>query len=105
MDPFTLTIGGAMVVVTAVAATAGSYAVTKYRSERAEIAAAEAKLLALQAINDLNAFRLEAARRFVTDEMLVKVEERVVEAINRLGDRLDRLLDDRLRRANGGQGR
>lgn len=105
MDAITLTIGGAMVIVTAVAATAGSYAVTKYRSERAEIAAAEAKLLALQAINDLNAFRLEAARRFVTDEMLVKVEERVVEAINRLGDRLDRLLDDRLRRANGGQGR
>ncbi len=103
MDAITLTIGGAMVIVTAVAATAGSYAVTKYRSERAEQAAAEARLLALQAINELNAFRLEAARRFVTDEMLVKVEERVVEAINRLGDRLDRLLDDRLRRANGGQ--
>jgi len=105
MDAIALTIGGTMVIVTAVAATAGSYAVTKYRSERAEIAAAEAKQIALQAINNLNAFRLEAARRFVSDEMLVKVEERVVEAINRLGDRLDRLLDDRLRRSGGGQGR
>lgn len=40
-------------------------------------------------------FELEAARRFVTVETMAKLEERVVDAINRLGDRLDRVLEGR----------
>lgn len=93
MDAFTLTVGAALAILTAVSAVAGSYAVTKYRGERAEQAAEAATKLALAVQAELTAFRLEASRRFVTDEMLMKVEERVVEAINRLGDRLDRVLE------------
>ena len=44
---------------------------------------------------ELQEFKLEAARRFVTDEMLAKVEESVIGAINRLADRLDRVIESR----------
>ncbi|PZR94184.1 MAG: hypothetical protein DI537_08830 [Stutzerimonas stutzeri] len=82
--------GGAMLV-----GIASSYAVT--RSQVATLAerlrSAEADIRQGQV--DLAQFKLDAARRFVTDEMMTKVEERVVDAINRLGDRLDRILETR----------
>lgn len=43
----------------------------------------------------LQAFKLEAVQRFVSDEMLSKVETRISDAINRLADRLDKVLDGR----------
>lgn len=49
---------------------------------------------------ELSAFRIEAARRFVTDETIEKLEGRIVDAINRLGDRLDRVIDGRRRGAS-----
>lgn len=57
----------------------------------------EAFALSVESKNALNAFRIEAAQRFVTDEMLVKVEERVIAAIDRLSDRLDRAFEGRQR--------
>lgn len=82
--------GGAMLV-----GIASSYAVTRSQvgnlAERLRSAEAEIK----QGQIDLAAFKLDAARRFVTDEMMTKLEERVVDAINRLGDRLDRILEPR----------
>lgn len=44
---------------------------------------------------DLSDFKVEAARRFVTDEMLIKVEERIITSIDRLSDRLDRIIEGR----------
>lgn len=43
--------------------------------------------------DNLAAFREKVARDHVTTEMLTKVEERVIQAIERLADRLDRMLD------------
>ncbi len=59
---------------------------------------ADARALAVKALGDLADFKVEAAKQFVTDEMLAKVEERVVAAIDRLADRLDRILEARGRR-------
>lgn len=58
--------------------------------------------LAVEVKDALSVFRVEAAQRFVTDEMLAKVEERVIAAIDRLADRLDRAFEARQRatRAN-----
>jgi len=82
--------GGAMLV-----GIASSWAVTRSQvgnlTERLRSAEAEIK----QGQVDLAQFKLDAARRFVTDEMMTKVEERVVDAINRLADRLDRILEKR----------
>jgi hypothetical protein len=38
-------------------------------------------------------FKLKVAEDYVTAEKLIRVEERVVHAINRMSDRLDRVLD------------
>jgi hypothetical protein len=62
-------------------------------------ASSRADALATAAAQDLAAFKIEASRRFVTDEMLTKVEDRIVAAIDRLGDRLDRVIESRTRRA------
>ncbi len=43
--------------------------------------------------NELAEFKLSVAREYATSEAIKEVEERVVEAINRLADRLDRILD------------
>lgn len=45
--------------------------------------------------HELAAFQLEAAQKFVTDEMLEKLERRLTEAINHLGDRLYSALEAR----------
>ena len=58
----------------------------KLLAERAEKAAAEAA-------RRQQDFEVDAARRFVTDEMLTKFEERLTDAISRLGDRLDRAFE------------
>lgn len=44
---------------------------------------------------ELAAYKLEAAQKFVTDDMLSQVEKRVVGAIDRLADRLDRIIETR----------
>lgn len=46
-----------------------------------------------EAAKNLDAFKLDAAKEYATTTMIEQVEERVVAAINRLGDRLDRVLD------------
>ena len=93
MDPVTLPLAVALTIVTLAASIAGSYAVTKFRSERAEQRAEAAERRAEAVEKELAEFKLDAAKRYVTDEMLMKVEERILVAVNRLGDRLDRVLD------------
>lgn len=101
MDTVTLTVGALLALSVALASVAGSYAVTKYRCERVEGRndALEKRCERLE--RELADFRLEAARRFVTDEMLVQVEQRVVEAIKQLTGRLDRVLEIRSRPRSG----
>ncbi|MDR3495353.1 MAG: hypothetical protein P4L82_12200 [Ancalomicrobiaceae bacterium] len=41
----------------------------------------------------LASFRVEAERRFVSSEIMEKTEARIVAAIDRLGDRIDNLVD------------
>lgn len=57
--------------------------------------ALEAKKLAEQATKDLAEFKERVARDYATANMVAAVEGRVVAAIDRLGDRLDRLLEGR----------
>ncbi|MBN8943259.1 MAG: hypothetical protein J0H01_27390 [Rhizobiales bacterium] len=93
MDSVSVSIATAMVVLTAVASVAGAFAVTRHRSERAEQRADRAEAKAESVECDLAEYKLHAAQQFVTDAMLVKLEGREVDAINRLGDRLDRVLE------------
>lgn len=57
--------------------------------------AESASLEARRVEQRMQEFQLDAQRRFVTDEMLTKLEERVIGAIERLGDRLDRVIEGR----------
>lgn len=57
-------------------------------SERAEEKADSAE----KALAD---FRVEVARNYATSEMVKAVKNEVVDAINRLGDRFDRILEGR----------
>lgn len=88
MNDITLPLMAFVTLGTILASAAASWAVTKRLAENAEKKAAAVE-------KDLADFKVEAARRFVTDEMLAKVEERIVGAIDRLADRLDRIIESR----------
>lgn len=91
--PLTVAIG----LAGSIAGGGAVFAVMRYRLSAAEDdikenakQAAEAKALAVKALGELADFKIYAAGRFVTSEMLTQVEERVVGAINRIGERLDK---------------
>jgi len=46
--------------------------------------------------HELSAFKEQVARDYATTNMLATVEGRIVGAIERLGDRMDRILEQRL---------
>lgn len=85
----------AVSVVTALCAVAASWAVVKFQSMQHDkrIARLDAAVAAVG--KELADFKVEAVQRFVSDEMLSKVESRISDAINRLADRLDKVLDAR----------
>ncbi|MGY6246188.1 hypothetical protein ACXIUS_01405 [Bosea thiooxidans] len=91
----------AISIVTALCAVAASWAVVKFQSVQHDrrLARLEAGLAAQG--KELSDFKVEAVQRFVSDEMLAKVETRITDAINRMADRLDKVLDAR----TGGRGR
>ncbi len=43
--------------------------------------------------HDLSTFKEKSAREHVTQDMLARVEGKIVSAIERIGDRLDRVMD------------
>jgi len=47
---------------------------------------------------DLSEFKVDVARQYVTTDALVQVETRLIDAINRMADRFDRVMDALLRR-------
>jgi hypothetical protein len=72
---------------------------TAYGVQRAKIFGMEQDLKrahakADQALADLKTLEVRVAREYVTAASLLAVEEKIVAAIQRLGDRLDRLLQD-----------
>lgn len=46
-----------------------------------------------QQARDLDAFRVEVAQNYVTAQAMREMEDRISQAITRLADRLDRLLE------------
>ena len=50
-------------------------------------------------VNLLAEYKLQVAREYATTQAIQQVEERVVQAIERLGDRLDKFLDARSTRS------
>lgn len=84
----------------------GGWAVGRYKGESAHALAKEAKdaadaaektarELARQLAADLAAYKADVVAKFATIEMLQKSEDRVADALNRLADRLDRLVEMR----------
>ena len=63
------------------------------RSKANEITARESRELAQRVSDDLAAFKERAAREYVTSITMAAVRIEITEAITRLGDRLDRILD------------
>ncbi|MCC6271778.1 MAG: hypothetical protein IT190_10910 [Microbacteriaceae bacterium] len=65
------------------------------RSRSNEVVAAEAKAIAQKAIDDLTAFKERVAQEYVTATTLLAVREEIGGAINRLAERIDRILEAR----------
>lgn len=86
MDPVTLPVMVAITIVSLAVSGGIAWGIVRHQSARSE-----ERIDVLE--RDLAAFKIEAARKFVTDDMLVRLEERIVDSINRLGDRLDRILE------------
>lgn len=66
-----------------------------WKGESALETARKAQDTADRALAELNAFKEHAASTYASQAMLDKMEGRVVDAINRLGDRLDNLFQPR----------
>lgn len=82
-------------LATALATFAASWGVVRYQGHQHDKRLAEIEIRLQRQGDDLSAFKLEAARRFVTDEMLARLEGRVIDAINRLTERLDKVIESR----------
>lgn len=95
MSDITLPLVVALSLATILASAATAWGVVKYRVSRndKELALLKAELVIER--DRLSAFMLEATQRFVTTETLDKMEMRVLSAIDRLGDRLDRAFEAR----------
>ena len=65
------------------------------KAEGALDEAKEAKALAIAAKGELADFKEQVAREYVTGQAIERVEARLVSAIDRLGDRLDRAFEPR----------
>lgn len=77
----------------------GGFAAWVIRFGKAEGAleeAKEAKALAISAKGELADFKERVAREYATAAMVAAVEGRVITAIDRLADRLDRILEHRV---------
>lgn len=65
------------------------------RSKANEVIAKEAKTIGHKNADDLAAFKERVAQEYVTATTLVAVREEIGGAINRLSDRIDRILEAR----------
>ena len=63
------------------------------KAEGAVEASKRAEALADKVTADLADFRAHVAREYVTSSAIQRIEERLVQAIERLGDRLDRAFE------------
>ncbi|CAN7598077.1 hypothetical protein [Bosea sp. LjRoot237] len=86
----------ALSVGTAGLTLAASWGVVKYQATQHEKRLQSLEDRTGRQAEELADFRLEAAQRFVTVETMAKLEERVISAIDRLADRLDRVIEGRV---------
>lgn len=71
----------------------GGWAVARYRGEHAGEVAMKAQAKADQLAAEFAAYKTEVIGKFATIEMLRQSEDRIADALNRLADRLDRILE------------
>lgn len=95
IEQVSLPVAVALSLTTVIATLAASWGVVRFQAAQHDkrIARLEERCETLG--RELSGFKVEAAQRFVTDDMLAKLEERVIGAIDRLADRLDRIIENR----------
>jgi len=71
----------------------GGWVIARQKGESAADTAKEAKATIEAVKADLAAFKTEVARDYASAKMVEQVESRVVSAIDRLGDRLDNIVE------------
>lgn len=94
MSEFSWMFSAGMLVLTALGIY-GGWAVGRYKGESAHAMAKAAQERADAAHAELASYKTEVVAKFATIEMLQKSEDRVADALNRLADRLDRLVEMR----------
>jgi hypothetical protein len=102
MIEWTFTVGN---LLTIIAMGGGAFAAFVSLRTKAESTAKTAEAAAAKAAEverEFHKFQLEVATKYATTSAIAEVEQRVVDAINRLGDRLDKFLTrGRLPRSDG----
>lgn len=97
MDPITISLASGLVLLSWAVTIGGSYAVINWRTGHLEKENERLGNDLDRLRGDLHSYQLDAAQRFVTDDMLTKVETKVLAAIDRLADRLDKIIDAQVR--------
>jgi hypothetical protein len=86
----------ATVLISAMTFWAGWIArIAKGEAAALEVGGLKTEVAAVKA--DLADFKVEVAGKYASNQTIIEMEERVTAAINRLGDRLDRILERRTR--------
>lgn len=82
-------------LATVLATFAASWGIIRFQAHQHDRRLVRLEMSLAQQERDLAAFRYEAAQKYVTDEMMAKVEDRIIGAVDRLADRLDRAFEAR----------
>lgn len=89
---WTVTVGNLLTAVAMLVGAVAGFVTLKGRVETAVKAAETAAAKASDIEREFHKFQLEVATKYATTNAIAEVEQRVVDAINRLGDRLDKFL-------------
>src|SRR5690348_8056273 len=90
------TVGGFVVIAGSILwRLSGRLSDVESTADKGLLTAQAAKLAVEMLASDVNKHRVEIAKEYVTTKALESLENKLIEAINRLGDRLDRLFQQR----------
>lgn len=92
MSVFGLSVGEALTLFGALIAIVGGYVRLQMMSTQNNRTANDAIRVAREARDEVNSLRLETAEKYASVEHLKEVEARLAVAIDRLTDRIDKLL-------------
>lgn len=98
-DPNILIAGGTLIIAAASAYAGWAARILRGESAAKKVDSLEGEVGRIK--SDIADFKVHVAANYASNSTIEQMESRLIEAINRLGDRLDRVLEPRQTRGRG----